>query len=76
MNVQIYPNPTNDFASVRWENNEMLEITIVNTNGQIIEKADVSMQNSFQTNNLNAGVYLVYLEGSNNITYTGKLIAQ
>jgi hypothetical protein len=76
MNVQIYPNPTNDFASVRWENNEMSEITIVNTNGQIIEKADVSMQNSFQTNNLNAGVYLVYLEGSNNITYTGKLIAQ
>jgi hypothetical protein len=76
MNVQIYPNPTNDFASVRWDNNEISEITIVNTNGQIIEKADVSMQNSFQTNNLNAGVYLVYLEGSNNISYTGKLIAQ
>jgi len=76
MNVQIYPNPTNDFASVRWENNEISKITIVNTNGQIIEKADVSMQISFQTNNLNAGVYLVYLEGSNKITYTGKLIAQ
>ena len=76
MNVQIYPNPTNDFASVLWDNNNISEITIVNTNGQIIEKANVSMQNSFQTNNLNAGIYLVYLEGSNHITYTRKLIAQ
>ena len=76
MNVQIYPNPTNDFASVRWDSNAISKITIVNTNGQIIEKADVSMLNSFQTNNLNAGVYLVYLEGTNHIKYTGKLIAR
>ncbi len=76
MNILIYPNPTNDFASVRWENKEVSEITIVNTNGQIIQKADVSLQNSFQTYNLNAGVYLVYLEGPNNMIYSGKLIAQ
>jgi hypothetical protein len=76
MNVQVYPNPTSDFASVRWDNNDISEISIVNTNGQIIQRADVSMQNSFQTKNLNTGVYLIHLKGSNNITYTGKLIAQ
>jgi hypothetical protein len=76
MSVQVYPNPTSDFASVSWSSNDVSTVTIVNTNGQIIQKADVSMQNSFQTNALNAGVYMVYLEGSNHITYTGKLIAQ
>jgi hypothetical protein len=36
MNVNMFPNPTADFLSVRMNGNEESELTVLNTNGQVV----------------------------------------
>ena len=76
ININVFPNPTSDYATVTWENNDITTVTIVNANGQLIENADVALQNSFKTQNLNAGMYFINLNDINGNTNTQKLIVR
>ena len=74
--LNIYPNPTSDYATISWGNNEITELTILNARGQMVESKEVYYQNSYQTKDLDSGLYIIILTDLNNITYTGKLIAE
>jgi len=72
----VFPNPTSDYATVTWDNNEVTNLTVVNANGQVVENADVDLQNNYTTQNLNAGMYFINLTDNNNNTNTKKLIVR
>ena len=76
MNINVYPNPTSDYANITWDNNEITMLTVVNANGQVVENANVELQNNYQTQNLNAGMYFINLTDRNNNTNTQKLIVR
>ena len=76
VNINVFPNPTSDYATVTWDNNEVTKLTVVNANGQVIENADVDLQNNYTTQNLNAGMYFINLTDNNNNTNTKKLIVR
>ena len=76
MEINIYPNPTKDIATISWEDDQITMLTILNANGQLIESKEVSFQKSYQTDHLKSGLYIVILTDLNYNTYTGKLIAE
>ena len=76
VNINVFPNPTSDYATVTWDNNEVTKLTVVNANGQVVENADVDLQNNYTTQNLNAGMYFINLTDNNNNTNTKKLIVR
>ena len=76
VNINVFPNPTSDYATVTWDNNEVTNLTVVNANGQVVENADVDLQNNYTTQNLNAGMYFINLTDRNNNTNTKKLIVR
>ena len=76
VNINVFPNPTSDYATVTWDNNEVTKLTVVNANGQVVENADVDLQNNYTTQNLNAGMYFINLTDDNNNTNTKKLIVR
>ena len=76
MEINIYPNPTKDVATISWEDDQITMLTILNANGQLIESKEVSFQKSYQTDHLKSGLYIVILTDLNYNTYTGKLIAE
>ena len=76
VNINVFPNPTSDYATVTWDNNEVTKLTVVNANGQVVENADVDLQNNYTTQYLNAGMYFINLTDNNNNTNTKKLIVR
>lgn len=76
VNINVFPNPTSDYATVTWDNNEVTKLTVVNANGQVVESVDVDLQNNYTTQNLNAGMYFINLTDNNNNTNTKKLIVR
>ena len=76
MEINIYPNPTKDVATIGWDDDQITMLTILNANGQLIESKEVSFQKSYQTNHLRSGLYIIILTDLNYNTYTGKLIAE
>ena len=76
VNINVFPNPTSDYATVTWDNNDIATLAIVNANGQLVDHADVDLQNSYKTQNLNAGMYFINLTDRNNNTNTHKLIVR
>jgi hypothetical protein len=81
-NISLYPNPAKNNFSIQFPNNyiENSEITIVNTNGQIVKKQSVSQNdltksNIIAINGLNSGLYFVKIE-SIKISKVIKLIVQ
>ena len=74
--INVFPNPTSDYATVSWDNNEINTITIVSASGQVVERADVALQNMFKTQRLNSGMYFITLTDENNNNNTEKLIVR
>jgi len=80
--ISIYPNPAKNNFNIQFPNNyiEDSEITIVNTNGQVVKKQTVtqnelSKSNSIEINGLNSGIYFVKIQ-SVKFSKTIKLIVQ
>lgn len=78
--VLVYPNPAKNNFSIQFPKNSAsdLEITIVNTSGQVVKKQIISKnelinnEKSIDVSNLNNGIYLVQLY-SNSYTKAFKL---
>ena len=74
--VIIFPNPTSDYATVSWQNNEIETIIVLNANGQLVQSNNVSLKNTYKIEKINSGVYFIILTDGKNNTYTEKLIVR
>lgn len=80
--IKLFPNPTKNNFNIQFPNNflDQSEITITNTNGQVIKKQivtqnELDQNNSIEINGLNSGFYFVKIE-SIKFVKTIKLIVQ
>ena len=74
--VNVYPNPTANVATVSWTNKKLDQLSIINANGQLVEKMDVAMVNEYRTNELNPGIYFINLSENQSTVATRKLVVR
>jgi hypothetical protein len=74
--INVFPNPTSDYATVSWDNSEIKTIIVLNANGQLVQSNTVSLMNTYKIKLLNSGVYYIILTDGKNNTYTEKLIVR
>jgi len=70
-NIEIYPNPCENFATLKFENidNQVFDIELYNTNGQILySQKSVSTTNNYQLDltAFQSGVYVVIFKNNTN----------
>jgi len=77
-NLKLYPNPTNDFSVLEFENNDVRNISIVNTLGSIVRTYSNINENSLriEKNELKKGIYFITIRTSENNISTVKLVIQ
>jgi hypothetical protein len=74
-NINIYPNPTENFLNISNPNNvEIKSISVVDINGRIVKNQSDSLS-QINVSDLNAGVYFVTIEAAEGKT-TKKFIKQ
>jgi hypothetical protein len=74
-NINIYPNPTENFLNISNPNNvEIKNISVVDINGRIVKNQSDSLS-QINVSDLNAGVYFVTIEAAEGKT-TKKFIKQ
>ena len=56
--MNVYPNPAVDHATVRWTGLAS-ELVVMNAAGQIVSKAQVEDMHEYEINNLTTGMYVV-----------------
>ena len=60
LNVQVYPNPANEFLEIRYLNDEPCDVVITNYLGQVVQSNRIQKQNTkLNISNLNAGLYII-----------------
>ena len=74
--VDVYPNPTTDYATVSWDNKAINTLTIISANGQMVQKADVTSKSTHTVQDLNSGIYFINLSDNNNFSTTQKLVVR
>jgi len=77
-NLKLYPNPTNDFSVLEFENNDVRNISIVNTLGSIVRTYSNINETSLriEKNELKKGIYFITIRTSENNISTIKLVIQ
>ncbi|HTN20958.1 MAG TPA: T9SS type A sorting domain-containing protein [Pelobium sp.] len=64
--ISIYPNPTKDYAHIKFQSGVFNKASLLNSNGQTINTATVSSADTaikFDLQNLIAGIYIIELKG-------------
>jgi len=74
--ITVFPNPTKDVATVKWESMDVSHIDVLNTSGQLVQSSQVFTQKSFKTNSLIPGVYLINITDKSHNKTTHKLIVK
>ena len=77
-NVNLYPNPTNDFSVLEFENNNIRTISIINTLGSIVRSYSNINETSLtiEKNDLKKGIYFIIIRASENNISTTKWVIQ
>jgi hypothetical protein len=70
----IYPNPTDNDATIEWGNNDVDELIITDSNGKIMSRNTVVNENNYKVQNLSSGIYFVSLYQLNEKIGSRKLI--
>ncbi len=70
----IYPNPTINDAIIEWNNNDVDELIITDSNGKIMSRNTVVNENNYKVQNLSSGIYFVTLYQLNTKIGSRKLI--
>lgn len=70
----IYPNPTNNDATIEWGNNVVDELIITDSNGKIMRRNSIISENNYKVENLSTGIYFVTLYQLNEKIGSRKLI--
>lgn len=75
-NLVVFPNPSTQDNLISLLNlEEEAQVSIYNVNGQL-EKSIVTFNGTFNTENLNAGLYIVQVQQKNKPLRTAKLVIQ
>jgi hypothetical protein len=79
--VKIYPNPANKYLIIEWGGNteELAELIIYNTLGQVVKQVTLSSsekQQEISLPNLPSGMYICKLFSDNKSIYEEKIIIQ
>jgi len=64
-NYKAFPNPFAD--EIKFSANEQVDITMYNELGQIVKQTSIKNSGSMATNDLSAGVYIVFMKGKSGI---------
>jgi hypothetical protein len=71
----VYPNPTENSATVSWSSNENMMLYVTDLNGIVIHEQEVTAyMNQTKINIANRGVYFVRLVKGNQQAWLGKLV--
>ncbi len=73
--VEIYPNPANNFVTISNSSNEKISIQLINTLGKVIKRVE-TVDNNYKLSieNLPVGLYFLQIRTSDNRMVTKKLI--
>ena len=75
--IEIYPNPTDDLASVFVDYQGDWKMTVYDINGQIVlETQSQTPVKSIDTNSLSAGTYIVSVRAKRKLIGSSQLIVQ
>lgn len=74
INYSIFPNPTSDQITIKWDNDKQANINILDMNGKTILSKQVSSGNQLKCN-FPSGIYFVKIS-QNNQTHIEKIIIQ
>lgn len=79
--LHIFPNPTNSSVNVSFEGfgAQKVRVRIADISGRLISSDELELAGddslyNFDASNLNAGIYLITVNGSNGLNKSGKLI--
>lgn len=71
--LKIYPNPASDYVNVNGQGISLIQF--YNTNGQEVKRYNtMAVRNRIQVSNLNSGMYIIIVTGSNGRKENFKLI--
>lgn len=62
LDVELYPNPTTQFAQLQFSDNHQHEIVLMDMNGRMLLKTKGSNQVSLDVSDFAAGVYVVWID--------------
>ena len=65
--ISIFPNPVKDILTITSVNNNLNEVHIVNTLGQIVKEITFEGQTEVDVKDLKSGIYFVMISGDSNI---------
>lgn len=76
--ISIYPNPTTNYATIQFKNNDPKTVVITDVNGKIVREYDSIILTSLQIrkDNLKAGIYFVNVRYADSSLSKEKLIFQ
>lgn len=74
-NVSLYPNPANDFVTLKDENNYIKSVQIFELNGKEVMKINDNLQ-EINISKCQSGIYIVKLESYDNNVFYQKLIKE
>ncbi|TXD71359.1 T9SS type A sorting domain-containing protein [Aequorivita antarctica] len=72
--IEIYPNPTSDILNISLKNTSVTQITIFSQTGTKVYEGDYV--SNLNISKLAAGVYLIRILDSNNVTFFKRIIKQ
>mgnify|MGYP006388745991 FL=1 len=74
----IYPNPANGFVNVQFNASAKTQMTIVDVNGRVVEKATFngSVNERINVTNWKPGLYIVMLTSENGNVSVNKFIVK
>ncbi|MCB0482087.1 MAG: T9SS type A sorting domain-containing protein [Flavobacteriales bacterium] len=74
-NSNIYPNPTSQFIHIELSQNQTLEYSFLNLNGQSLLQGNFEQSTQINVSNLPNGLYFLHLQGEG-ILETRKIVVQ
>lgn len=77
LHVSVFPNPANDVVYLKWSENLICNLSILQVNGQVVRSyQNQSSGSSINISDLSAGIYLIQLRTAQGIIKTTKLLVQ
>lgn len=74
ISLQIYPNPNKDYFSLRSNLNEVFDVSIYNSLGELVKAEKAITNESIVKHNLSAGIYFLSIITESNKSFRTKII--
>ena len=74
VDIKLYPNPSTDFIFVNWGDLNVININVINSNGQLVINEDIINDNFLKINGLSSGKYFVNITTSENSRIVKQVI--